>query len=111
MKIENILMELVLLTNQLVDKLSDVTYEELVSFTEERERLVQKLVNIDEKPTDYEKKQILSILHQDSLIKSRMEFFKSEASIFLEKQGAIKAQQEAYQALYKPESLFYDNRK
>ncbi|OME85868.1 hypothetical protein BK122_03080 [Paenibacillus pabuli] len=111
MNFQELLMKLTLLTDQIVDRLSEVTYEELESFTGERELLVQQLLVLQEKPTEEEKEQIVSILNYDSLIKSRMEFFKNEASDFLEKQGAIKAQQVAYQTNYIPDSLFIDDRK
>ncbi|MFE6074313.1 hypothetical protein ACFVQB_07540 [Paenibacillus sp. NPDC057886] len=111
MSIQQILIKLTLLTDQMVAKLSEVTYEELENFTGEREVLVQQLLVLQEKPTEDEKDQIVSILSYDPLIKSRMEFFKNEASNFLEKQGAIKAQQVAYQTAYIPDSLFIDDRK
>ncbi|MBM6384365.1 MAG: hypothetical protein JSY10_10305 [Paenibacillus sp.] len=111
MNFQEVLIKLALLTVQMVDRLSEVTYEELESFTGERELLVQQLLFLQEKPTEEEKEQIVSILSYDSLIKSRMEFFKNEASDFLEKQGAIKAQQVAYQTTYIPDSLFIDDRK
>ena len=111
MNIQQVLIKLVSLTDQMVDRLSEVTYEELESFTEKREALVQQLLLLQEKPTEDEKNQIVTILSYDPLIKSRMEFFKNEASDFLEKQGAIKAQQVAYQSAYIPDSLFIDDRK
>lgn len=81
MNFQELLMKLTLLTDQIVDRLSEVTYEELESFTGERELLVQQLLVLQEKPTEEEKEQIVSILNYDSLIKSRMEFLKMKLLI------------------------------
>ncbi|MFB5266721.1 hypothetical protein ACE41H_07970 [Paenibacillus enshidis] len=111
MDIQQILTELSLKTNQIAARLSEVTYQELEIFTQHREELVQQLLELQFKPTEDQKKQIASILSYDPEIKSRMEFFKNEAARFLERQGAIKTQQAAYQQMYIPGSLFFDNRK
>lgn len=99
------------LTMKLVNELHKVTYEELLEFTEQREKIVLSLEASNFVLDESQKKLILQIQSYDHTILKRMEFFKKEASDWLLRQGQIKNQQAAYQQGYSIDSLFIDNKK
>ncbi|WP_238807886.1 hypothetical protein [Paenibacillus sp. EKM212P] len=61
--------------------------------------------------TENDKQKIRGILSNDSVILQRMHVLKDEAGHWMEKRGAIRVQQHAYQQAYSVDSLFIDHRK
>lgn len=99
------------LTLALVDNLDQVTYEDLVAFTDERYELVKKIQPFKDELHQEEKELIKQINSTDYVIMERIEFFKREASEWLLKQVAIREQRLAYNANFSPDSMFFDHKK
>ncbi|MCQ4088815.1 hypothetical protein [Saccharibacillus sp. JS10] len=106
---------------QILDKLQEITEEaiarldlmneeELLQLAGQREELVKALEVHRPKITPEHRVQIAYILGFDSLIINRMSFLKNEAGQWIQKQGAIKSQQNAYHNAYAMNSVFIDHK-
>ncbi|WP_025688193.1 hypothetical protein [Paenibacillus zanthoxyli] len=111
MEIQQLLVHLKEITDLILQRLDEITEEEFERFTEDREELVRKLETFRAEIDDNHKSQIHALLGNDHLILARMQKLKDEAGQWLEKKGAIRIQQQAYQKMYSPDSWFVDYHK
>jgi len=111
---DNLIQQLEALTNNVVIGLEGMNYEELVNFVEEREKLVSQILFVSAticKPSDSQKRQLKFIMTHDAIIHRRMEEFKFEAEVGMQKINNSKLQNAAYERAYQTESLFFDKKK
>lgn len=112
MVLERLLIDkLELLTSGIVDRLDDVSYEELAEFSDRRAELVNQMVGAGLTLNEADKQRLRSISAHDGAILNKMRLYKTEASEWLFRQGSIKEQRTAYHAGFTPESFFFDKRK
>ncbi|MFP4975360.1 hypothetical protein ACE6ED_08130 [Paenibacillus sp. CN-4] len=101
------------MTVSLMERLNDATFEELETFVEERQAVVDDLVRhlSTTSATDAQKIEIAGILENDGAIQARMNALRLEAQDFLYKRGQAKTQRNAYEAGYAADSILMDRRK
>lgn len=104
------LAEITLLT---VEKLNEMSFEELVEFVEARGELIHKLNQSSADAYKDEKTQILlkETLHQDAAILGRMKELREEASQHLMKIGSARKYNQSYENNYYSGSAFVDQKK
>lgn len=110
---DELIRSLDLLTREMMSRLQEATYEELVVFVEERQKLVD---SIAEKAAIYpssaaQKQEIHRILGYDNELLDRMNALRQEAQNFLQKRGQAKIQRSAYEQNYTPDSILMDRKK
>ncbi len=94
----------------LVKKIGQIHFGELVTFTDEREKIIQLIMENQESLTKEDKNRLRKLSKFDAGILSKMDYFKLEASQWLLKRGLIQEQKSAYNASYTPESIFFDRK-
>jgi hypothetical protein len=99
------------LTLLVVDRLDDITYEELADFANNRLDMVSRIELCKEQLKEEDKEIIRQLMNFDTKILAKMDAYKNEASEWLLKQGAIRDQKMAYNSSYTPDSLFFDHKK
>lgn len=109
--VQALLQKLKHLTADVLQRLQFFSEEEFETFAAEREGLVAELMRHKSQITEADRRQIAELLDSDPIILSRMHFLKDEAGNWLERKGAVRVQQHAYQRDYTPDSLFFDHRK
>ncbi len=109
-EVGKILDDLQAITEEAVARLNLMNEEELLQLADQREELVKALEPYRTNITLENRTQIAHILGFDSLILSRMSFLKNEAGQWMQKQGAIKSQQNAYHNAYAMNSVFIDHK-
>ncbi|MGF9642957.1 hypothetical protein [Paenibacillus sp. FSL L8-0502] len=98
-------------TEAVLSNLLNISEEEFEQFTDQRQRIVEQMQPYQPSLTENDKQKIRDILSNDSVILQRMHALKDEAGYWMEKRGAIRVQQHAYQQAYSVDSLFIDHRK
>ncbi|MGV2884494.1 hypothetical protein [Paenibacillus taichungensis] len=109
--LRSILDELRFITEDAVSRLQVMDEEELLQLANQRQDLVDSFITMKEKVTEADREQIAYILSYDPVIVARMEYLKQEAGNWLQRQGSIKQQHNAYQQNYAVDSWFIDHRK
>ncbi|WP_178023367.1 hypothetical protein [uncultured Paenibacillus sp.] len=99
------------LTEKLVQRIDQVSYEELAAYADQREALANQIVLQKNSLQDEDKQKIRSLSEFDEVILAKMEHFKNEAGDWLLRRGTIKNQRSAYNMDYTPESMFFDRKK
>ena len=101
------------LTREMVDRLQETTYEELELFVEDRQKLVDSIAEEAAicQTTPAQKQEINRILEHDNAILDRMNALRLEAQDWLYKRNQAKAQRNAYETAYTPDSFLMDRRK
>ncbi|ETT49979.1 hypothetical protein C162_12111 [Paenibacillus sp. FSL R7-269] len=102
-----------LLTQEMMDGLQDATYEELEDFVEERQKLVDSITEevVISTTSPAQKDVLRRILEHDPAIMARMNAHRLEALDFLQKRNQAKAQRNAYETAYTPDSILMDRKK
>ncbi|WNS42671.1 flagellar protein FliT [Paenibacillus sp. MMS20-IR301] len=110
---DNLLQELEHLTKTIYSRLMLATPEELETFVEQRQKLVDNIGQEVEKcqPTPAQKDVIRRIMEHDQAIIARMNAHRLEAQDWLQKRGQAKIQRNAYEAGYTPDSILMDRKK
>jgi hypothetical protein len=110
---DNLIQQLDQLTIEIVECLHEASYEELETFVEVRQKLVDAIAVavVSCQPTSAQKQEIRRILERDSAILARMNALRLEAQDFLQKRNQAKAQRSAYEAGYTPDSILMDRKK
>lgn len=108
--IQDYIAELEDTTLTLLQQIDRVNYEELLSFAEKREALVNIIISFKENLVDQDRKRLKDLFKYDTVIMARMEHFKREASEWLLNRETIKDQRMAYNAGYTPDSMFFDRK-
>ncbi|MGG4216669.1 hypothetical protein ABEW32_00420 [Paenibacillus jamilae] len=103
--------ELQHMTEAVLSNLLNLGEEEFEQFADQRQRIVEQMQSYQPSLTENDKQKIRDILSNDSIILQRMHVLKDEAGQWMEKRGAIRIQQHAYQQAYSVDSLFIDHRK
>lgn len=101
------------LTETMVSSLEKADHLELSAFVEERQSIIDRLqekIPFSEHPEKY-RERILRLLDHDEPIVSRMNQLKAEAGAQLDKIKQGRAQRNVYEAMYTPESAFFDRKK
>ncbi|QWU15863.1 protein FliT [Paenibacillus sophorae] len=109
----NLIGQLDQLTKGIISILHETSYEELESFVEERQRIVDAIGDeaVSCQPTSEQKQEIRRIMEHDSEILARMNTLRLEAQDWLQKRNQAKAQRSAYEAGYTPDSILMDRKK
>ncbi|ETT80091.1 hypothetical protein C173_00460 [Paenibacillus sp. FSL R7-277] len=110
---DNLLQELEVLTRAMNYQLEDATYEELEAFVEQRQKLVEAIGGEVEncQMTPAQKEILRRILEHDPAIVARMNALRLEAKDGLQKRNQAKAQRNAYETAYTPDSILMDRKK
>lgn len=115
---DNLLARLEKLTDEVVNRLAEITYEELTQFVEERERLIseiQRAGNLIAETTEEQRTGYLQkasrILSHDEVILNKMERLKNEAGVELAKFNSARKGKAVYHTDYIPDSAFFDRKK
>ncbi len=104
---DNVIQELQQLTQQVVDEIDSITFEELVEFVERREQMVSRISTLIRDGHAQHKQDILNLLQYDTLIMDKMRQLKDEANIALLKAERARVQKTGYEAAYTPDSIFF----
>ncbi|KGE20418.1 flagellar protein FliT [Paenibacillus wynnii] len=110
---DELIQQLDQLTNDILDRLHEAPYEQLEFFVEDRQNLVDSIAAMVSscQPTFAQKLAIRRIMEQDSAILARMNALRLEAQDWLQKRNQAKAQRNAYESGYAPESILMDRKK
>ncbi|MEK4061147.1 MULTISPECIES: flagellar protein FliT [Paenibacillus] len=110
---DELIAQLQLLTKDILERLNDADYEELEVFVEERQQLIDDMTRqLSSNPArESQKVEIERILHHDPDITARMNVLRLEAQDWLQKRNQAKAQRNAYEAGYTPDSFLMDRKK
>ncbi|WP_408892917.1 hypothetical protein [Paenibacillus taichungensis] len=105
--------ELELMTLNVVKQIPQISYQELEEFVERRQGLVDGIGNLlnNSSLSDSQKKRIEHILQYDSLILNQMSLLKNQSEEWLMQRGQAKAQRQAYELSYTPDSILMDQKK
>lgn len=98
------------LTLHIIDQIGDIGYEDLAAFADQRESLVKTMMSNHTEFNESDKIKIKQLMDYDHIIINKMLSLKNEASNWLNKQGSIRVQKNAYSAHYAPDSLFFDTK-
>ncbi|HEY2492059.1 MAG TPA: hypothetical protein VGI33_03905 [Paenibacillus sp.] len=110
---DKLIYELEELSRALIIRLDHVTYEELSSFVDQRQYLIDDItisLKAQSLNTD-QKERINLILQSDAIIRGRMEALRDEASYWLQQRGQAEVQRRGYDAAYSPDSILMDRKK
>lgn len=110
---DKLIIELKQMTLNIMKRLYEAEFEELESFVEVRQKLVDDIIRqfLSDPATESEKVEIIKILDNDPEITARMNALRLEAQDWLQKRNQAKAQRSAYEAAYTPDSFLMDRRK
>ena len=110
---DKLIQELASITNEMIERIELVTYEELESFVEDRQQLVDRIMEeTKQHPLDSgQKEDVKEILSFDTTLLARMNMLRIEAQDWLHKRNQAKMQRNVYEAAYAPDSLLMDRRK
>ncbi|MRN54293.1 flagellar protein FliT [Paenibacillus monticola] len=101
------------LTQGIMGRLNEAPYEELESFVEKRQNIVDSMGERAAifQPTPAQKQEINRILEDDAAILAAMNSHRLEAQDWLQKRNQAKAQHNAYDTHYAPDSILMDRKK
>jgi hypothetical protein len=110
---DNHVERLVEMTHDILAQLQYCSYEEMDAFVAKRQILIDQLEQLTkEKPfSAMEKVHLQELLVADSAIIDRMQQLKTEAANWLQHRGLAKAQRNAYESGYTPNSILMDRKK
>lgn len=96
-----------------MDELYEADYEKLEAFVEERQVIIDRLVEqfVSRSASLSEKMEIEQLLGNDNEIVARMNVLRLEAQDWLHKRGQAKTQRNAYESGYTPDSFLMDKKK
>lgn len=105
--------ELEQLTQAINSRLMDATPEEFEAFVEQRQKFVEAIGEEVEdcQMTPAQKDVLRRILEHDPAIVARMNAHRLEAKDWLQKRNQAKAQRNAYETAYTPDSILMDRKK
>lgn len=105
--------ELRILTEALLLRLDQASAEELSEFVEKRQQVLDQILESAKQDlmNSLQKDKLLAITRYDAQIIQRMEYYRQEASDWLQQRKQAKAQRNAYEVSYSPNSILMDRRK
>lgn len=86
-------------------------YEQLASFVEDRQLIIDELQSMNQRYNDQQKLVIQGILQHDEAIVRRMQQLRDEAKIGIDKIERARVHNNAYEQPYAQESYFFDKKK
>lgn len=100
------------LTHQFSKKLEQASYENIVEFVEQRQRLIEQLQRAELTEGDKRKyrNSVEKIIQIDAVVSDKIKSLQEEAGIELEKRNHVRRQKNAYNAAYSQGSFFLDQR-
>lgn len=110
---DNCILELNKITQDIINRLDNCSYEELNDFVEQRQNLIDQLEQQVRKQSIgvIEQHQLRELLEADPMIIARMQQLKSEAAKWLQQREHTKTQRNAYDTAYTPDSFLMDRKK
>lgn len=108
---DELLQTLQRLTQEILVELDQMEYEQLGTFVEDRQLIINELQLMNQSFTDQQKLVIKDILQHDEAIVGRMQQLKDEAKIGIDKIERARVHNNAYEQPYAQESFFFDKKK
>lgn len=110
---DRLILQLEELTNNLMGRLDEATYEEMEQFIVERQKVINSIeISLqDSTVTQQQKERALLLLKYDSAIMSRIQTLMNEARDWLQQRNTAKVQRNMYSSSYTPDSILMDQRK
>ena len=110
---DELIQHLASITDEVIDRLEEMTYEDLENFVEERQQIVDRIMEeTGQHPLDSrQKEKVKQILSLDTTLLTRMNVLRLDAQDWLHKRNQAKMQRNVYEAAYAPDSLLMDRRK
>jgi hypothetical protein len=110
---DSLVFELEKLTHSMIERLNLLTSEELVQNIDARQAIIDQIVSFaaTEPLNEQHKATLQAVIGHDELIRGRLEYFKREASDWLQQRDRAKMQRSAYEVSYSPDSILMDKRK
>lgn len=110
---DELITELELLNTNILNKLSESSYEEMVEFVDKRGVIIKHIQEqISESSINTaQKERIVALTDKDGVILSHMNLLRLEAQDWLLKRNQAKTQRNAYEIGYAPDSILMDRRK
>lgn len=96
------------LTLEVINRLDVINYEDMASFVDQREFLVNNMKADCIKLNETDKVKVEQLLKYDQMLNNKMLLLKNEAASWLNKRETIRVQKDAYSSNYAPDSLFFD---
>ena len=102
-----------LLTNECMNRLEEMDYDEIQRFLLGREQLISTLqhMQLSEREIAENREAIFQILEHDKAIIAKLESFKEEAGFEIAKISAAKNQRRAYEQNTPYDRVLFDNKK
>ncbi|CAN7153508.1 flagellar protein FliT [Paenibacillus sp. LjRoot153] len=108
---DKLLQSLKRITQGIIVELDQKDYEQLGSFVEERQIIIDQLQSMNQSFNDQQKLVIKDILQHDDVIVRRMQQLKDEAKSGIDKIERARVHNNAYEQPYAQESYFFDKKK
>lgn len=108
---DKLLQTLQRITHEIIIELDQMEYEQLASFVEDRQLIIDELQSMNQRYTDQQKLVIQVILQHDEAIVRRMQQLRDEAKIGIDKIERARVHNNAYEQPYAQESYFFDKKK
>lgn len=110
---DNLIERLSTMTQEVIERIEETSYEELETFIEDRQHIVDAIVKESENcPLGVkQKEEVHRILAYDKTLLDRMNALRIEAQDWLHKRNQAKMQRNVYEAAYAPDSMLMDRRK
>ncbi len=99
------------LSSEFIERLNVISDDEIFEFVDARGVLIEKMEQYRSEMTEQHKSQINELMNLDPIILNKMNQIKQEAGQWLERQGNIRSQHNAYHQNYVTDSFFVDRRK
>jgi hypothetical protein len=110
---DELVSQLAEVTNRLVERIEQVTEEEILIFLDERDSVIDrmKLDQISENDRNRYRPRVMDILQHDQRILSRLNLLRNEAMEGISKLEAGKRQKTGYDTTYSHDSIYFDRKK
>lgn len=110
---DKLIEQLSIMTQEVIERIEETSYEELEVFIEDRQHIVDAIIKESENsPLDVkQKEEVHRILAYDRTLLDRMNALRIEAQDWLHKRNQAKMQRNVYETAYAPDSMLMDRRK
>lgn len=110
---DNFILNLENLSQSVLERLGEISYEELVTFVDSRQLILDEMsvAIATQMLSPSQKIRIQELVRNDALIETRMKELQKEASDWLRQRDAAKVQRNAYESAYAVDSMLMDQRK
>jgi len=110
---DELLDQLLALTENAVDHLDRMTFQELAEWVQAREEIIAQIRRqpAEQFRGEERRRKVEQLLSQSPALVARMEELRAEAALHLNKVGKARMQKDVYDSAYTPDSFFIDKRK